>query len=103
MFKILLSTILVLFPVLIYGDDIDKGYQAYNNKNYKEAYRHWIIPADAGDKVSQYNIALLYFFGNGVKKNIKTLEKLTLYAHEQGLTDRVIQIDELFEKSVLDK
>tara|TARA_Y100001960_G_C14721655_1_gene852733 strand:- start:188 stop:1153 length:966 start_codon:yes stop_codon:yes gene_type:complete len=47
-------------------------------------------------------------FGNdywpyGVKKNIKTLEKLTLYAHEQGLTDRVIQIDELFEKSVLDK
>ena len=47
-------------------------------------------------------------FGNdywpyGVKKNIKTLEKLTLYAHEQGLTDRVIQIEELFEKSVLDK
>lgn len=38
----------------------------------------------------------------GVKGNIKTLEKLTLYAHEQGLTDRVIQIDELFGESVLD-
>ena len=84
MFKILLSTILVLFPVLIYGDYIDKGYQAYNNKNYKEAYRHWIIPADAGDKISQYNIALLYFFGNGVKKN---LEIAFQYCKKSALQD----------------
>ena len=30
-----------------------------------------IVPANNGDRVSQYNIALLYFFGNGVKKNLE--------------------------------
>jgi 4,5-dihydroxyphthalate decarboxylase len=38
----------------------------------------------------------------GVNKNRKTLEKLTLYAHEQGLTDRVIETSELFGESVSD-
>tara|TARA_B100000029_G_scaffold198490_2_gene196550 strand:+ start:16871 stop:17344 length:474 start_codon:yes stop_codon:yes gene_type:complete len=84
MYKVLLSTILFFFPVFINAGDIDKGYQAYNNKNYKEAYQHWIIPADAGDKISQYNIALLYFFGNGVKKN---LEIAFQYCRKSALQD----------------
>ena len=71
MLKFILSAILLIFPVLNTADDIDKGYQAYKQQKYLDAYQYWIIPAHNGDEISQYNIALLYFFGNGVEKNNK--------------------------------
>jgi 4,5-dihydroxyphthalate decarboxylase len=38
----------------------------------------------------------------GVEKNQITLEKLLLYAFQQGLTSRLLKVEELFEKSVVD-
>ncbi|MFC1798311.1 ABC transporter substrate-binding protein [Thermodesulfobacteriota bacterium] len=38
----------------------------------------------------------------GVDKNQKTLEKLLLYAFQQGLTPRILKVEELFEESVGD-
>ena len=36
----------------------------------------------------------------GLQANRKTLEKLVLYAHQQGLTPRLLEVDELFGESV---
>ena len=36
------------------------------------------------------------FWPFGIKENAATLEKLVLYAHQQGLTPRVLSVDELF-------
>ena len=85
MIKFILSTILVIFPILNNASDIDKGYQAYKKQNYINAYKHWIVPANNGDRVSQYNIALLYFFGNGVEQNLETAFKYCRKAAVQGL------------------
>ncbi len=38
----------------------------------------------------------------GMKANRKALEKLVLYAHQQGLTPRLLDVAELFEKNVQD-
>jgi 4,5-dihydroxyphthalate decarboxylase len=39
---------------------------------------------------------------HGVKANRKTLEATTAYSHEQGLTPRLIKLDEIFAPSTLD-
>ena len=36
----------------------------------------------------------------GLQANRKTLERLVLYAHQQGLTPRLLEVDELFGESV---
>jgi 4,5-dihydroxyphthalate decarboxylase len=41
------------------------------------------------------------FWPYGVEANRKTLEKLVLYAHQQGLTPRLLEVEELFGESVL--
>ena len=41
------------------------------------------------------------FWPYGVGANRKTLEKLVLYAHQQGLTPRLLAVEELFEESLL--
>ena len=38
----------------------------------------------------------------GVKSNRKVLETVALYSHEQGLTPRVMQMEEIFAPSTLD-
>jgi 4,5-dihydroxyphthalate decarboxylase len=38
----------------------------------------------------------------GVKSNLKVLETVAEYSHEQGLTPRVMQLDEIFAPSTLD-
>ena len=38
----------------------------------------------------------------GVKSNQKVLETVAQYSHEQGLTPRVMQLDEIFAPSTLD-
>ena len=40
------------------------------------------------------------FWPYGMESNRKTLEKLVLYAHQQGLTPRRLQVEELFGESV---
>jgi len=40
------------------------------------------------------------FWRYGVHENAKEIEALTTYAHEQGLVDRKLSIDELFAPSV---
>ena len=42
------------------------------------------------------------FWPYGVEANRKTLEKLVLYAYQQGLTPRLLEIEELFGESVRD-
>ena len=84
MIKLILSFILVIFPTLSNPDDIGKGYQAYKSQDYLTAYQHWRITADDEDPISQCNIALLYFFGNGVEKNLKMAFDYCKKSAEQG-------------------
>lgn len=41
-------------------------------------------------------------YSYGVKQNLPTLEAATLYAHEQGLTDRRLEVSELFASETSD-
>ena len=85
MVKLILSAILIIFPTMLSADSLDKGYQAYKNKNYHEAYHHWMLGASQGDPISEYNLALLYYFGNGVKKDLKLAFEYCEKSAKKGL------------------
>jgi 4,5-dihydroxyphthalate decarboxylase len=40
---------------------------------------------------------------HGLKANRKTLETAARYSHEQGLTPRIVKLEEVFAKSALDE
>ena len=50
--------------------DNDIGYKYYQKGNYEKALKIWAVEAEEGNKEAFYNIGLLYFFGNGVQKNL---------------------------------
>src|SRR5262249_39365473 len=42
------------------------------------------------------------FWSYGVQENLREIEALTQYAHEQGLTDRKVAVEELFAPSTFE-
>jgi hypothetical protein len=40
---------------------------------------------------------------HGIKANRKTLETAALYSHQQGLTPRLVKIEELFAPSAMEQ
>jgi len=42
------------------------------------------------------------FWRYGVRENLPEIEALTQYAHEQGLIDRKVGVEELFAKPTFD-
>ena len=54
-----------------------------------------LLPADARTKLQQPLVQ------HGIKANRTTLETCARYSHEQGLTPRVMRLDEIFEPSTM--
>ena len=54
-----------------------------------------LLPADARTKLQQPLVQ------HGIKANRFTLETCACYSHEQGLTPRVMRLDEIFEPSTM--
>lgn len=62
-------------------------------------YHVWagLISAEAGKALREPAIR------HGIKANRKTLETAAVYSHEQGLTPRLMKLDELFAASTMDQ
>ena len=70
MAKLLLLVLLTLLnPIndVLASDDI--GYKYYLKGDYQKALEVWTKELNEGKREAMYNIALLYYFGKGVKKN----------------------------------
>ena len=68
LFYLVLISIMSI-PTNVLADN-DIGYKYYQKGNYDKALKIWAVEADEGNKEAFYNIGLLYFFGNGVEKNL---------------------------------
>ena len=66
------------------GADFQKGYAAYQNKDYATALREWKPLAEQGNASAQFQIGWMYYKGQGVPQNKKTAVKWITLAAEQG-------------------
>ena len=54
-------TFLFLFSGSVYGDDYQDAGDAYEIKDYKEAFRLWLPLAEQGNAGAQGNLGLMYY------------------------------------------
>ena len=72
MFKIIL-----LFSLVFSLFANDELYRAFENKDFKKAFELLTISSNNGDINAKYNLALMYYQGDGIDINVtKTLELL---------------------------
>ena len=67
--------------------DYQKGLDAANSGDFATALREWKPLAEQGHAVAQYNLGLMYRYGDGVSQNNKTATKWFRVAAEQGYAD----------------
>ena len=83
-----------LFSIIIYvglniqavANDFDKGVAAYSINNYQAAIEFWTPIAERGDSLAQYNLGVVYEYGEGVAQDPKAAVKWYTLAAEQGDT-----------------
>jgi TPR repeat protein len=54
---------------IVYAQDLRKGFEAYDNKDYAQALRELRPLAEQGDAIAQNYIGLMYGLGEGVAKD----------------------------------
>lgn len=82
--KLLVCILFVLFGIQVFAQEIDKGYEAYNDGDYATALKEWKPIAEQGYAFAQYNLGILYEYGNGVPKDYAEAVKWYRLSAEQG-------------------
>jgi TPR repeat protein len=78
--------ILLLIGVGVAGAaDLDVGLEAFRRQDYATALREWAPLARAGDSRAQFNLALLYARGLGVRRDDARAAELYAKAAEAGI------------------
>lgn len=71
---------------------------AFQNGEYKKAYRLWLGPAEKGDPVAQNYIGLLYYLGTGVDRDYKLARQWYEKAASQGNADAMFNLGLLYDR-----
>jgi TPR repeat protein len=82
--KLLVCILLVLLGTQMFAQEIDKGYESYNDGDYVTALQEWKPLAEQGYAFAQYNLGILYEYGNGVPKDYAEAVKWYRLSAEQG-------------------
>ena len=75
-------TAVIILPAV--KADYEDGLDAALRGDYQTAFREFSIAAEAGLDVAQYNLAILYYMGQGVERNLELAFQWTTAAAEQG-------------------
>jgi len=81
---LLALTFLFLFSGSVYGDDLQDGLDAYERKDYKEAFRLWKPLAEQGHADIQRRLGYMYETGQGLPQHYKEAVRLYRLSAEQG-------------------
>lgn len=93
-FYCLIALVLCL-PALSLADYED-GVNAALAGDFATAYREFSLAAEAGLPLAQYNLAILYFTGQGVERDMAQAFEWTLRAAEQGHVEAQANLGSLY-------
>ena len=82
--RILAALLLLTLAAPAWGQDFEKGYQAYERGDYAAALREWRPLADQGRARAQFNLGAMYHDGRGVPQDFAEAAKWYRKAADQG-------------------
>ena len=79
-----LATVLSLAFTQVTAQDFNKGYEAYNTGDFDTAVKEWKPLAEQGYASAQFNLGIMYEYGDGVPKDYANAVKWYKLSAEQG-------------------
>src|SRR5579884_2390580 len=92
------GTVMMLVAAGALFGDVSAGRRAYKNHDYTTAASEYRKSADAGDRIAQYYLGLLYRDGQGVPKDYGEAMKWLRKSADQGDSDAKEEVGYLYEK-----
>jgi|ETNmetMinimDraft_23_1059889.scaffolds.fasta_scaffold58499_1 hypothetical protein len=83
---------------VVFADDYQAGFDAYERKDYETAYKLWLPLAGRGDARAQTALGLMYDIGQGVPQDYKEASKWFRLAAEQGDADAQFNVGLVYAK-----
>ncbi len=103
--KLILS--LVVIVTLSFGATLEDARIAYNKKDFATAIKIYELLANQGNMEAQYELALVYYAGEGIERDLQKADKWSRKSAEQGNLDAftltVIIFHENSQKNSQDK
>lgn len=93
----LLSPLLLAFSPALFAD-YEAGVNAAFEGNFDSAFHEFSLAAEEGLDLAQFNLAILYFTGQGVEQDVEQAFKWTLAAAEQGHTAAQFNLASLYSE-----
>ena len=78
--------------------DFVRGLEAHGRGDYETALKEWLIDANQGDAIAQFNLGVMYEFGEGVPENDAEAMKLYRLAADQGYADAQINLGNMYAR-----
>ena len=94
---LLALTFLFLFSSGVFGDDFQDGFDAHQKEDYRTAHRLWLPLAEQGHASAQFNLGLMYEYGQGVPQDYKEALKWYRLSAEQGIADAQFNLGVMYE------
>ncbi len=94
---IVFTLLLLFWPALVYAD-FQAGLAAYNQGDYATALKEWRPLAEQGDATAQFNLGVMYNFGQGVPQDYQEAVRWYRLAAEQGYAPAQFNLGFLYDK-----
>jgi TPR repeat protein len=96
--KLIIGAALLTSSICASPPDETAGRDAFLKKDYATAYRNWKPLADAGDANAQFNLAILYERGLGVRRDLSEAFTLCHLAAAQGLAAAEVELGRMYAR-----
>ena len=83
-YRSFLALVMSLLATTVLSASLQQGKIAYDNGDYKTAYKEWLPFANKGHDLAAFSVGDLYQRGLGVEKNIKEAVRWYTVAAKQG-------------------
>ena len=80
-----------------WGADFDKGLTAAQNGDFATAFKEWTPLAEQGLAKAQFNLGVMYEYGDGVPQDYKEAVRLYRLAAEQGYARAQFNLGVMYE------
>jgi TPR repeat protein len=94
--RIAVALLLLTLAAPAWGQDYDKGIEAYSRGDYEAALREFLPLAEQGDAVAQHGLAGMYKKGEGVSQDYIEALKWYRRAADQGVAGSQLNIGRMY-------
>ena len=95
-YRPIIAAIVVMFFIVRATADYEEGVNAAFDGDFATAFQEFTLAAEEGLEAAQYNLAILYFTGQGVDQDFELAFKWTQAAALQGHVDAQFNLASLY-------